>query len=527
MKHIRKAISIIIAMFMCLTMGNVALAQTVGTSANNKGSITINNAAKGETYSVVKVFGATLTDDATASSDATGIAYTGVIPEELKDYFKNDSTGNIIRTTEVSEENDKALISAIQNWAANQTPTASVESDGTTLTFTGLDYGLYAVISTQGTTVTIDSLKPNATINDKNKKDIVVNKTVGKDSYSIGDTINYTATFDTVNYYGSGENAKQVIKYTITDTLPAFLTDVVIDSITITKKDGTTTDPNGTINITSFTDGSIVIDWADEVTPATNPKTYINKYDNGAKIIVEYHGTLTSNSNINAANTNTVKIQPTVVNPDGTTEKPWDDSWQKDAVIYTYGAALKKTDENSSPLAGAEFTVAGLVVEAVKNADNTEEPGVYRVVSYDSNSTTPSAAMKTNADGKLYIIGLAKNAKLAVTETKAPDGYNKLTDPVELSAQVLTKTIYETSGTRYYDAKGNLVSESASEKTTEEVEKNYTELDAAAAIVVNNKGTELPSTGGIGTTIFYIVGGVMVAGAVVFLLTKRRMAGNE
>ena len=513
MKKMRKIFALLIAMVMVFGMSTSVYAQTEGTAAEGKGSITINNAAKGETYSVVKIFGATLTDDATATTDATGIAYTGDIPTALADYFEKDSTGNIVRKSTATD--DDALVAAVQAYAKTISATASATSDGSTLTFQGLDYGYYAVISTQGATVTIDSLRPNATVNDKNSKEIVVTKTVEKESYSIGDTINYTATFDTVNFYGSGADAKQVIKYTITDTLPEFLSDVAIDSITITKKDGTTTD--ATITGKSFATGSFDIDWADEVTPATTPKTYNSKYDNGAKIIVTYHGTLTSTANINTANTNTVKIQPTVVKPDGTTEQPLDEDWQDDAVIKTYGTALKKTD-GSNALAGAEFTVAGLTVEAV-----TGEAGVYRVVSYNPESTTASTAMSTNSNGKLYIIGLASDVTLAATETKAPDGYNKLTDPVNLPAQVMTTVIYETSGTRYYDAKGNLVSESSSETTTQTVEKNYTDLDENAVEVVNNKGTELPSTGGIGTTMFYVIGAALVLGAGIVLVSKRRM----
>ena len=496
-----------------MSMGISAYAQTVGTAATGKGSITINNAAKGETYSVVKIFGATITNDASATTDASGIAYTGTIPDDLKNFFDTDKVGNIIKKDGVA---DADLIAAVQAYAKEQAATASAVSDGSALTFQGLDYGYYAVISTQGATVTIDSLRPNATVNDKNSKTIVVEKKVEKESYSIGDVINYTATFDTVNFYGSGEDAKQVIKYTITDTLPEFLSGVAIDSITITKKDGTTTDK--TITGKNFTNGSFDIDWATEVTPATTPKTYTSNYDNGAKIIVKYHGTLTSVTNINTVDTNTIKIQPTVVKPDGTEEQPWDDKWQDDAEIKTYGAALRKVDGSSNPLAGAEFTVTGLTVTAGDAA------GEYIVSAYDPASSTESAALVTNSDGKLYIVGLASDVTLKVTETKAPDGYNRLEGTVDLKPQLMTTAIYTESGEIHYDAKGNVVSQSSSAATTTTVQKNLTDLDAKALYIVNNAGTELPSTGGIGTTIFYVVGSIMVIAAGVLLITKRRMS---
>ncbi|MBQ9031753.1 MAG: LPXTG cell wall anchor domain-containing protein [Parasporobacterium sp.] len=505
--------ALVIAAVMILAMGVTVFAQTEGEAAEGKGSITIENAAKGETYSVVKIFGATITGDATATTDATGIAYTGTIPDALEDYFEYDTVGNIIEKTDVEES---ALVSAVQAYAKTIDAAASATSDGSTLTFQGLDYGYYAVISTQGATVTVDSLRPNATVYDKNTKDITVEKTVGKTSYSIGDTVTYTATFDTVNFYGSGATAKQVIKYTITDTLPEFLSGVAIDSITITKKDGSTTDT--TITGKSFTNGSFDIDWADEVA-GSDPKEYTSKYDNGAKIIVTYHGTLTSVTNINTADTNTVKIQPTVVKPDGTTEQPWDDNWQDDAEIKTYGAALKKTD-GTNALAGAEFTITGLTVT------DGDAAGEYIVVSYDPDSKEESDTLVTNSDGKLYIVGLASDTELSVTETKAPDGYNKLTQSITLTPQVMTEAIYTESGTIYYDAKGNVVSEESSSSSSETVVKNLTDLDENAVAVINNKGTELPSTGGIGTTIFYIVGGVLVVAAVIFLALRKRSSSK-
>lgn len=507
----KKMMALALAMVMVLAMSVPVFAQTVGSAAEGKGSITINNAAKGEEYSVVKIFGATLTDD------ATGIAYTGDIPAALTDYFEKDSTGNVRRKATATD--DAALITAVQAYAKTQSATASETSDGSALTFQGLDYGYYAVISTQGATVTIDSLRPNATVNDKNSKEITVEKTVENASYTIGDTINYTATFNTVNFYGSGANAQQVIKYTITDTLPPFLSNVAIDSITITKKDGTTTD--ATITGKSFTNGSFDIDWATEVTPATNPKTYNSNYENGAKIIVTYHGTLTSVTNVNTADTNTIKIQPTVVKPDGTEEQPWDENWQDDAEIKTYGTALKKVDGTTKEaLKGAKFQVPGLTVAPVNG-----QPGVYKVVSYDATSTTAGTEMSTNDDGKLYILGLASTVTLSATETAAPEGYNKADAAISLPAQgTLTTEIYETSGTRYYDAKGNLISEEVTGGSKKvDLTANYaTILDPVAVEVVNNKGTELPSTGGIGTTIFYAVGGLMVLGAAIIMVSRRK-----
>ena len=186
----------------------------------------------------------------------------------------------------------------------------------------------------------------------------------------------------------------------------------------------------------------------------------------------------------------------------------------------------KKTD-GTAALAGAKFAFYGLVVE--KTAD-----GVYTVVSYDPTAydTTEGATqdtsklgteMEVDANGKLYIVGLGENVTLKGVETVAPDGYNKLETEVTLTPQVLETEVFKATETRYYDADGNLVSTEASSSSSKSVTKNLEELDAQGVEVVNQQGTELPSTGGIGTTIFYIIGAILVIGAGIVLVTRRRM----
>ena len=257
-------------------------------------------------------------------------------------------------------------------------------------------------------------------------------------------------------------------------------------------------------------DGKITIPWATK----NADNTYTSLYDQGAQIIIEYEGTLTSTVNIGTANTNTIEIQPNVDNGSGGKE-PWNESWNDSTEIKTYAAAIKKTD-GTNPLPGAQFTIQGLVVEKLSD-------GVYRVVSYDPTSTTQSAVLDTDEDGKLYIVGLASDVSLTVTEYKAPDGYNLLTETKTLTPQLLSTEIITEDGTRYYDQDGNLVSEESSTTTSKTVERNLDDLDEAALEIVNNKGTILPETGGIGTKIFYIVGATLVIGAGVILFVRKRM----
>ena len=155
-------------------------------------------------------------------------------------------------------------------------------------------------------------------------------------------------------------------------------------------------------------------------------------------------------------------------------------------------------------LAGAEFKLTGT---GPNNAGKYEQTA------------------KTDANGRLSFNNLEVGA-YKLQETNAPDGYIKDTtvhDVVISASYNDDKTL--ASYTITIDGK---VSSTYTATTNAE---NATVCEAstgnASAAINNKQGTELPSTGGIGTTIFYVVGGVMVAGAVVFLLTKRRMASAE
>ena len=225
--------------------------------------------------------------------------------------------------------------------------------------------------------------------------------------------------------------------------------------------------------------------------------------------MITYTAKITSTVNINTANTNTISIQPYTDD-----DTPYEEPFSTESVIKTYAAAIQKVDQDGQPLAGAQFTIKGLTVEG--------SDGIYTVVSYDPESTTESAVLDTDEDGKLYIVGLASDVSLTVTEYKEPAGYNKLTAPVTLTPQVLSTAIYKEAGTYYYDAKGNLTNTETT-SSVEVAENNLSDLDTNALEIENQKGVELPSTGGIGTTIFYIIGAILVIGAGVVLVTRRRM----
>ena len=496
MKNMKKIVALLLATVMVMAMSISAFAQTVGTAADGKGNITISNASKGETYSVYKLFDATNSATQTEEGESTSIAYTGTIPESLSKYFTKDAAGNIT-ATDAAKSGDSLsddAIAALKAWAETQTATATAVSDGSELTFAGLDYGYYVVTTTQGdTAISVDSTKPNATIIDKNTTPPVSNlkKSANETDVNIGDTVTYTVEFNTANYDGT----KQIVKYEISDAPAAnSLTNITVTGITV---DGTA------IETQQFADGKIAINWAKD------GKAGESLYKNGAKLVITYTAVVADTAAIDGqGNKNTVTVKPIL--DDGTTPTP--SQYTDDETIFTYAIAIKKVDQKGQPLAGAKFKFPFYVKEA-KAAD-----GAYIYAGTVAGEGLVDE-IETPEDGLIIVKGV-KTGTYSITETAAPKGYNKLGAPVEVTATKTGETT--TSTTTYLDADGNIVAQETTGGST--VIVSIDKLAATPLVVVNKTGAELPSTGGIGTTMFYIVGSVLVIGAAVVLISKRRMA---
>lgn len=498
MKCTRKLASLLLALVMVFALATTVFAQDVTGTAGD-GSITISNAAKGETYTIYKLF------DATVSADGSSIAYTGDIPDGLNTYFVKDTNGYISATGE-AKDGDKmsaGLEAALKTWAETATSTSHAVSDGSALKFNGLLLGYYVVTTSQGEQlISVDSTMKDVTIVDKNSstpKDLHKNADV--DDVSIGDTVTYTVSFKTSNYYGAGEAAKEIVSYTIEDTLPEFLSNVDVIRI-IVDNDGKseTIDDQKDVTVQFNTDKKIVIDWYDE----DNSKFL---YNNGATVTITYTAKVTDKAAIDGdGNTNKVTVKWTTkgnVQPDP-------DEIHTEETIYTYAIALKKVNNKGVALPGAVFEFP-FYVQSTADTD-----GAY-IYAGDTAKDGLTKQITTPADGVIVVKGV-KSGRYEITEFKAPDGYNKLTTPVTVEAVKTSSTT--TSKTVYLDENGNVTNET----TATEVKVELANIAATAVVVVNKAGTELPSTGGMGTTVFYVLGAVLVLGAVVLLVTKKRMS---
>ena len=180
--------------------------------------------------------------------------------------------------------------------------------------------------------------------------------------------------------------------------------------------------------------------------------------------------------------------------------------------VYTYKANGTKIDgDTKATLAGAEFELYdaatdGNKIELYKGAD-----GAYYPVKDSEDKVAET--IKTADDGVILIKGLDAGTYY-LDEVNAPTGYNELTERAEIKIEV-TSHLEKISGAN-------------AEGESNNVSLKFDETNSNADFeITNNKGTSLPSTGGIGTKLFYLGGGAMVAVAGIFLITKKRMKKEE
>ena len=235
----------------------------------------------------------------------------------------------------------------------------------------------------------------------------------------------------------------------------------------------------------------------------------------GAKLVVNYRSQLTEDAILGSqGNVNEVYGEfRNIHHPETPAYTPKDT-----VIVFTYKVDVSKvrpdgTDENGdpvfAPLAGAEFTLEKKVLKTPAT-EGTE--AVYEWKAID--------VVKTQAGDQFSFIGL-DDGDYRLTETVTPAGYNNI-DPIEFTVTAehdIEWTIQERD-----DVLTSLTGNVATGELTFTADKTVGSLSAD---VVNQKGVELPETGGNGTTMFYFFGGCLVLGAIVLLITKKRMKNAE
>jgi len=510
MKLIKKIAAIMFAFMMVVSMScNVKADEGTTPTTGETGTITITNAKEGETYKLYKILSLESYSYTGNDKDNGNYAYTltgdikwdNFIKNQATQYFKFDDTNKYLTWTGTMDEarvKDFAQLALkfARNESNNVQPLQKVEKiNSSTVKFDNLDLGYYLVDSSVGSLCVLNTTNPNLTIAEKN----------GVPSVEKGVSNTQNGTYGTSNNASIGDTV--YFKTTIT-AQPGAQNYVLHDKMT----KGLTFDKNS-VNVSLHKKATNV-----DETLGTNADynveiTNLEKTDPKCTFHINFTQTLcdrlAANDTITVTYSATLNENAVIGNVDKNTNETWlkygdsQNTQHKTTTTKTFEMNVFKfyKDKNDSTtekgLDGATFKLTkdsqnAENISFVKTSNETATDDVYRVAKTGETGTVTTITSPDS--GKFTIKGLSAGT-YKLEETKQPAGYNKLSGPV----------------TVVIDMDGK-VTVGGTEVTQVDVE--------------NKTGTVLPSTGGMGTTMIYLIGGVLVLGSGVVLVTKRRVKGK-
>ena len=358
-------------------------------------------------------------------------------------------------------------------------------------------------------TATIDA---KADVPDITKK--IVNEDVSaprvQGDYNVGDTVHFqlNSTVPDMDGYES-------YTFTVTDTLSSGLT-YTKDSVKVT------------IGGVDYKDFEATLDKDSNTLTIDFPKIFDAKDREDKAIVINYSAVLNKNALTKDKETNTVHLTYSNDPNSNGTGKTTD----KTTYVYSFDINIYKHDvtdttDNPKPLQGAQFVLYREVTNTEGEPTSREyyrytDTGDGKVDWVAQDNATADTLLAAAKNGAITSHTTDKNGKTAFTglkagtyylqEIKAPDGYS-LPDGDAAVTDVEIKVAYNTDGTIDRDHSNVII--------------NNNDHMYITADITNKPGAVLPSTGGIGTTIFYVLGGVLTVAAIVLLIVKKRMENNQ
>ncbi len=515
MKTMKKLASLLLALVMALALAVPAFA------AGETYSIKITNASAGHTYEAYQIFAGDLSTNADDKKVLSNIIWGSGVSDAGK-----TALGDAAAKAEgiKTEADAKDFAQKIAHYLTNPT-TSAAQTDGKYV-ISGLAAGYYLVKDKDNSlankddfyTAYIMRVVDNVEAVPKGDKPTLNKKIKHNDGETwgvvgdnqIGDTVEFrtiSTVPDTSNYTS--------YTYIIRDTMSDGLTSNVKSAadVTIKVKD---TDVLSTDYYTVSASGNTFTVTIDIIKAVAD-----GKMAKGDELYTYYTGVLNSNAEVKSANnTNEAKLEYSN-NPNNSEDK----ATTPPSKVYdwTFEMKINKVDENNKALTGAKFVLSkkgDLNVADLKCGEDGVPTVTTDLIGLVKIQDGYRIATATDADadityvieaGAVTIKGLDDATDYYLYETKAPVGYNQLKVPVKFTI------------TAAYNADG---SQLASDSPTVSINDGAASTNLSANIK-NKAGSTLPSTGGIGTTIFYVVGSVLVIGAAVVLITRKRMGKSD
>lgn len=511
MKRVKRVLALLAAFALVLAMAVPAFAEEAGATY----TLTINNA--NGTYEAYQIFSGDLSVNE-GKKVLSNIQWGSGVDAAKMGNEKAAIVAESLKTSTFAESFAEALVSNSKLSSVK----AIAKAKNETAVFTGLSAGYYLVKNSSidsGKTYTdfILEVVGNTIANHKGDVPDVEKKVEEKNDstgaattwgttadYDVGDEINFELTGTLPESYGR----YTTYKYKFDDTMTNMTYENGSVKVYYVKGESTTRNEINSGFASTWDNG------AKKLTVTFNDlKTAVPELAHGDKIVVTYTATLDANAVVGGkGNPNKVKLEySNNPNDEGTGETP-----EKAVVVFTYKTIINKvkkgTDGNNVPLAGAEFTLSKFIAseggrDTVKVNNGAEYLGTW------NNGVTVTPTNTGNIANVFTFSGLDAGI-YRLTETKTPEGYNTI-DPVYF------EIVATNDGTKVTNMEGKAVNGSEISFT-----ENTTD-GSLSADVINNAGTTLPSTGGMGTTVFYVVGGGLMAVAVVLLVTKKRMENKR
>lgn len=497
MKSIKRIIALLLTAVMTMTMSVTAFA--VVSSCSLTVNVNKGQDLKEQTINLYKLFDVTTSQ----SGNKTNYAYTvnDTYKETLAATLELDGTAtNEALVNKVS----KLDTGAVQKFANDFTATALTEKLGATETsgkigtsknsyeFKNLKPGYYLVYVTGGKEIQSSLVTVDGTNEVKLKTEAPsITKTANTDTVSIGQVVKYTVTGSVPDTTGYSEYV-----YKIHDTLSNGL-DFVND------KNGTATS-EGKVNVTvAFKEAGVTAGGTTPTTATldTTNKTMsldlsvwvrANQTNKGKEFTVTYYAKVNNKAVVEEKN----KAELVYGNnpSDTTTTKP------SEVKTPTYYLNINKYAKNDSKkLAGAKFKLYKDSVDENNVIKVTGSEGNYVVDPASTTTEFVSVDSITSEGYNLHVNGLAAGTYYLV-ETKAPAGYNKLTDPIKVEIKKSTNEVVN-AWTLFNNDKN---------------------VDDKIIDVENSTGSILPSTGGMGTIAFTVVAALLVLGVAVSFIRDRK-----